>query len=116
MEEDMSYVLNKFQDILKDKNIDINSILGSSSDENNKSSASSNNSKNFNFEDIDVNTILKLKNIINKMNNNNNPRNALLFALKPFLANEKKEKLDQYIKISNILNILELLSNDNNIL
>lgn len=106
MEEDMSNVLGKFQDILKEKNIDLNSVLGSSSNETN---SKENNSSSFDF---DINTILKMKSILDKINNQNNPRNNLLYSLKPFLREDKKEKLEQYIKISNILSIIELLGND----
>lgn len=108
MEEDFSNVLGKFQDILKEKNIDLNSVLGSSSNES-KNNCSENNSNSFDF---DINTILKMKNVMDKMNNQNNARNNLLYSLKPFLRNDKKEKLEQYIKISNILSIIEMLSNE----
>ena len=110
MEEDFSNVLGKFQDILKEKNIDINNVLGSSSNPENNNSHHENNSNSFDF---DINTILKMKTIMDKINNTNNPRNNLLYSLKPFLRNDKKEKLEQYIKISNILSIIELLDKDN---
>ena len=110
MEEDFSNVLGKFQDILKEKNIDINSVLGSSSNPDNNCNKSESNSHSFDF---DINAILKMKSIMNKVNNTNNPRNNLLYSLKPFLRDDKKEKLEQYIKISNILSIIELLDKDN---
>ena len=58
-------------------------------------------SSNNNF-DIDMETILKLK-------KNGNPRAKLLNDLKPFLAASKKEKIDQYIKMDNMLELLPLL-------
>ncbi len=112
MEEDISNVLGKFQDILKEKNIDLNSVLNSSSKE--ETTCNTNHEKNSNSFDFDINTILKIKNIMNKMNNQNNPRNNLLYSLKPFLRNDKKEKLEQYIKISNILSIIEILGKEEN--
>ena len=55
-----------------------------------------------------------------QMNQKNVPRNNLLNSLKPFLRKEKQEKLDEYIKYANLLNLLELFnskggdnSNDN---
>lgn len=108
MEEDISSVLGKFQDILKEKDIDLNSVLDSSSNE----QTNCNSEKNSNSFDFDINTILKMKSIMDKMNNQNNPRNNLLYSLKPFLRDDKKEKLEQYIKISNILSIIELLGNE----
>lgn len=112
MEEDFSNIIGKFQDIMKEKDIDLNSILSSSSNENVSDSEAKdapNSTSDFNF---DINTVLKMKKIFDKLNNNNNPRNNLLYSLKPFLREEKKEKLDQYIKISNILSVLEFLNND----
>ena len=42
------------------------------------------------------------------MNKNQNcPRNQLLHSLKPYLEDEKKEKLEQYIKIANLLSVME---------
>ncbi len=54
---------------------------------------SSNNS--FNFNNIDMNTILKMKSVMEKMNNKNDPRSNLLYSLKPYLREGRKEKLDQ---------------------
>ena len=56
MEEDFSNVLCKFQDILKEKNIDINSVLGSSSNPDNNNTNNENHSNSFDF---DINTILE---------------------------------------------------------
>ena len=109
MEEDMSNVLNKFQDILKEKNIDLNDFLGSSSSTNNSENNTNSSNSNLNF---DIDSVLKIKKILNTINNTNNPRNNLLYSLKPFLRDEKKEKLEQYIKISNLLSVIELLNND----
>lgn len=99
----MSDIINKFNNILKDKQIDINNIVKDNTNEN------KNEKENSGF-DFDINTLLKFKNIFDKVNNNNNPRNNLLYSLKPFLKDSKKEKLDQYIKIANILYILNSLN------
>lgn len=110
MEEDFSNVIGKFQDIMKEKNIDLNSILNSS---NNTSSNTENTDKSTSDFNLDINTILKMKQIFDRMNNNSNPRNNLLLSLKPFLREEKREKLEQYIKISNLLSVLEIMNNEN---
>lgn len=105
----MSDIINKFNNILKDKNIDLNNISKNSNSSEYKEENSSQN--NFGLgSDFDISTILKFKNIFDKANNSNNPRNQLLYSLKPFLRNNKKEKLDQYIKIANILYILNSLN------
>lgn len=126
MNEDLSGIMNKLSGILKDKNIDVNQIINTINSSNNNTnsnefssnsssnsinnnllnSASSSNSENFN---IDIDTILKLKDIVNQMNKKNIPRNNLLNSLKPFLRKEKQDKLDEYIKYANLLNLIEIL-------
>lgn len=114
MNEDFSEVINKFSDILKEKNIDLNNITGgnpppvNNAVDNNSDNCSDSSSTN-DFS-LDIETILKIKNIISKINENKDcPRNKLLHSLKPFLEHEKQEKLEQYIKIANLLSVLENL-------
>ena len=112
MNEDFSDIINKFSSILKEKDIDLNKIVGEHSSptdfdgnfENKKEESNfkdSDSSNNFDFN-LDIDTILKIKDILSKLNRNN-----LLLALKPYLENDKKEKLEQYIKIANLLSVLE---------
>lgn len=119
MNDDLSNVMNQFSQILKDKNININQIINKTSDNSNSSNnqntqvnqnsftSNSNSSSDFN---LDIQTILKIKDIMGKMNQKNIPRNNLLNSLKPFLRKEKQEKLDEYIKYANLLNLLELFN------
>lgn len=103
MNEDFSEIVNKFSDILKEKNIDLNNITNNG-DGTNPSPQSAGN------YDLDIDTILKIKDIISKINSNQScPRNQLLYALKPYLEPSKKDKLDQYIKIANIISVLDSL-------
>ena len=94
--DNMSDVINKFSSILKDKNIDLGKILGDEPESNPL--------------DFDLDTIIKFKKIFNQINSSNSPRNNLLYSLKPFLREEKKQKLDQYIRIANLLSVLELIN------
>ena len=81
---------------------------------NNSNTANSNsNSNGFDFSSIDMNTILKMKSVMEKMNTKNDPRANLLYSLKPYLREERKDKLDQYANLLNIAKIAELLKNDN---
>lgn len=106
MNDDFSEVINKFSEILKEKNIDLNNIAGG-----NPPPADNSNSTNNNDFSLDIETILKIKNIISLINENqNSPRNNLLHSLEPYLENEKKEKLEQYIKIANLLSVMENLN------
>lgn len=106
MNDDFSEVINKFSEILKEKNIDLNNIAGG-----NPPPADNSNNTNNNDFSLDIETILKIKNIISLINENqNSPRNNLLHSLEPYLENEKKEKLEQYIKIANLLSVMENLN------
>lgn len=72
------------------------------------------NSGNFDFSQIDMNTILKMKSVMEKLNTSNDPRSNLLYSLKPYLREEKKGKLDQYANLLNVAKIAEIFNNNNN--
>lgn len=95
----------------------VSSIMsqGNNNIENNKNNSNhSNPNNNFDFSNIDMNTILKMKSIMEKMNSSNDPRNNLLYSLKPYLREERKQKVDQYANLLNVAKIADLLKNDNN--
>lgn len=79
----------------------------------NQTNSNSNNNNNYNFNNIDINTMMKMKSIIEKMNNSNDPRSNLLYSLKPYLREEKKQKVDQYANLLNIAKIADILKDDN---
>lgn len=107
-------------------NIDINNILSQVSPEminnlssmlntnnSSKSSTTSSNSKSQNNLNIDMNTILKMKSLMENMNNNNDPRANLLYSLKPYLRDSKKNKVDQYVNMLNITKLAEFMNKPN---
>ena len=69
-----------------------------------------NNNNNFN---LDMNTIRKMKSIMENINNKNDPRANLLYSLKPYLRDSKKDKLDQYVNLLNVSKIAELMNKNN---
>lgn len=84
------------------------SLLGSNSSENN-----SNNSDNSQSgPSIDINTILKMKTIIESMNQKNDPRANLLYSLKPYLRENRKNKLDQYVNLLKMTKIADVMKNE----
>lgn len=87
----------------------------SSPDYNNAKNTTNENSSNVSnpFNNIDMNTILKMKSVMEKLNQKDDPRSNLLYSLKPYLREEKKEKLDQYTNLLNVAKIAELFKNDN---
>jgi len=122
--------------MLNDKGIDVNSIMQNFSKNNektstnqqnndssttmndffNQSNSQANHSDN-NFQMPDMETMMKIMKIMNSMNSNApNPSANLLYSLKPFLRDSKKEKIDQYVrflKISSILSEMNKSGGDN---
>ena len=76
----------------------------------NINNSTANNNNNFN---LDMNTIMKMKSIMENMNNKNDPRANLLYSLKPYLRDSKKDKLDQYVNLLNVSKIAELMNKNN---
>ena len=94
------------------KNI-VNNMNNSSTANENSSTASSKNvsnnnnsdssSSDVNFSDIDINTILKMKQVMEAMNSNkDDPRANLLLSLKPYLKKSRQDKVEQYVKLFGI--------------
>lgn len=77
------------------------------------STSTSNNNFNFDFSKIDINTMMKIKTVMEQMNHNSNPRSNLLQSLKPYLRDEKKNKIDQYSNLLNMANLIELFNQNN---
>lgn len=75
---------------------------------------SSNTNNNFDFSNIDMDTIMKLSSAFGKMKNSkNDPRANLLNSLKPYLRDEKKGKIDQYMNLLNVSKIAEIMKDNN---
>ena len=137
MSEDMSDMIQKMSEMLKNNEIpdNVKSIMsnlasGSSSENSNnginnnsstdsfeknncksdeRSSQSASNS--FDMSNIDINTMLKMKSVIDSMNQSqNDPRSNLLKSLKPYLKTSRREKVDQYIKLFSMGKAFELLN------
>ena len=89
----------------------LGNMLNSNNQTNSQNNSQSNeNTNNFN---IDMNTIMKMKSIMDNMNNKNDPRANLLYSLKPYLRDSKKNKLDQYVNLLSISKIAEVMNKNN---
>lgn len=92
-------------EILDFSNINIDAIKNILGQNSNSDSKKNNDSSSFN---IDINTMLKMKSIIDAMNSQkDDPRANLLKSLKPYLKESRKEKVDQYIKIFSMEKVFE---------
>lgn len=80
-------------------------------DDSTSSRSKSNNSSTNNFSNIDMNTIIKIQQIMNSMNNTqNDSRTNLLLSLKPYLKESRKSKVDQYIQLMKMGKIFEIMN------
>ena len=120
MSDDISEMMKKMSEMIKNNEIpdNVKSIISNLSskssetnDSNKNSNSSSENANNSDFPDIDLNTMLKMKSIIDSMNKQqNDPRANLLRSLKPYLKPSRKEKVDQYIKLFSMGKVFETLN------
>ena len=77
---------------------------------NNGNSNNNNSNNNSSAPNMDMGTIMKMKSIMDNMNNKNDPRANLLYSLKPYLRDSKKSKLDQYVNLLNISKIADIMN------
>lgn len=71
----------------------------------NNSNGNNNGINNFDFSKIDMNTMVKISSMLNNINSKDDPRANLIYSLKPYLRDSKKDKVDQY---ANLLNITKM--------
>lgn len=91
----------------------INNIMNIVNQNSEQSSDNSANNSNTDSPDIDMETILKIKSILDKMKTRgNSPHSKLLQDLKPYLDVNKQSKLDQYMKIDRAIDLLPLIGGD----
>lgn len=99
---------NEFPDNIKEA---INSFKNSSSSNNTNANTNNENTNNNDNPEIDINTILKMKQIIDSMNTNkNDPRSNLLMSLKPYLKESRQKKVDQYIQLFGLSKAFEMFN------
>ena len=109
--------INKLKDMMNKGELnDVISKISPDMIQNLSSAMSHNNTSNqnnFDFSNIDMNTLMKMKSIMEKLNDSNDPRANLLYSLKPYLREERKDKLDQYANLLNVAKIADIFKNEN---
>lgn len=119
--EDMSDVFEKLNNIAGQNNVSpdmVNNLFNmlNNSNSSNNANASSSDSSNSNDSQssenntngIDIETIMRMKSIMDKMNAKDDPRSNLLQCLKPYLKESRKSKVDQYIQLMNMSKVMEV--------
>lgn len=78
---------------------------------NDSSTSNTNENSNNPFENFDMNTFLKMQQIMNSINSKqNDSRTNLLMSLKPYLKESRKNKVDQYIQLMKMGKIFEIMN------
>ena len=71
----------------------------------------STNSNNSNNNSIDMEMFFKMKNIMDKINENkDDPRANFLISLKPYLKESRKSKVDQYARLFTMSKVMDLFN------
>ena len=67
-----------------------------------------------NDNNVDMNTIMKMSSMLGNIGkSNDDPRANLLNSLKPYLRDNKKDKLDSYVNLLNMSKFADVLKNMN---
>ena len=74
------------------------------------SNFSSSGSSNSSTSNLDFDTIMKIKSIMEALNKKDDPKSNLLYSLKPYLRKSKQAKLDQYVNILKISQVTGLFN------
>lgn len=70
---------------------------------------------NSNFEMPDMETLMKISQIMKAMNSTeNNASTNLLYSLKPFLRKSKQNKIEQYVKLLKLSSVISEFNKGNN--
>lgn len=119
-------MINNLMDMIKNSNANSNPNSNPNQEESSKninpsdllssfisnSDSNSNSNTSDNASSIDLETIMKIKSIIETLNTKNDPRSNLLYSLKPYLRKSKQSKLDQYANLLKITQMTDLFKNE----
>jgi len=121
MSDNMSDMMKNLSSMLGGKEIPDNvkdifsSMMNSSSTDSSadNSNSSTNSNNNNDFSNIDINTILKMQQIVKNINNEqSSSRVNLLRSLKPYLKPSRQDKVEQYIQLFNMEKVFEMMNHD----
>lgn len=108
-------MLQNFSNLMNQNNGNNNNNINNNNSNNSENSNYSDNGIKNNFPNLgnlDMDTMMKITSVLSQMNDKNDPRANLLYSLKPYLRDSKKNKLDQYAQLLNISKIADIMKND----
>jgi len=109
--EDMSSLIKQFSELIEKDGIPENlkeviNNLQTGNEPSQKKEEPQNAASSFNLNGIDPAMLLKMTTIMNNMNSKDNSSSNLLLSLKPFLKDNKKSKVEQYMQFLNIAKMM----------
>ena len=112
---DMSDMFKNFSSMMDGKEIpdNIKEMLNSLANNNSNSENTKADTRTdfTNNSGIDIETMMKMQKIMSAMNSSSNNSGAnLLRSLKPYLNPSRQEKVDEYIQLFNIENVINLMN------
>ena len=113
MNDDMVNIFKNFINNMNSTNTEINYESTDNTSNGQTENRDSNNETETNniFGNIDLNTIMKMQQIMSSLNNSgNDSRTNLLLSLKPYLKESRKNKVDQYIQLMKMGKIFEMMN------
>lgn len=114
MNEDMERKLNQIKDLLgKDNKTDgiknIINLFGKQNQEQEQSNGQSRESG-MPFDSQTIEMFLKIKQILDSSRRSDDPREKLLVALKPYLSEQRQDKIGEALTILKFVNIVETMT------
>ena len=105
-----TYNNNNYSSYNKSSNSYNNSYSNSNYNAQNNNNKSNEQNSNNSIPNIDMDTLMKLQNIMSKMkNSDNDDMSRLLLSLKPYLRDGRKDKIDDYIKLIKMGKMTQIL-------
>lgn len=111
-DNEMNNMINQFSQMFQNSDIsdDFKNIFTNLKNSSDNADSSKNDSDSENPE-IDINTILKLKKVMDSMNSKkDDPRSNLLLSLKPYLKESRRKKVDEYVKLFGLGKAFEIMN------
>lgn len=115
-DENLSGLFEKAKNMINEGNIpDEVKDMMSKMTNNNGSGNNSTGNMSSGMPDIDMETMMKIKSVMEQMQKGaDDPRANLLKSLKPYLRETRKDKVDQYVKMLNMSKVIETLNKSGN--
>ncbi len=125
-DNNLNEMIKKAQEMINNNQIPpelqglVNNFKNGNGQNNNQNNSQSSNIQGYNNQsnnqnsmpNIDMETLMKMQSIMSKMqNSSDNDMSRLLSSLKPYLRDEKKGKVDEYMKLVKMGQMTKILEN-----